>query len=148
MDAQADLSLRWAHMPFAGFVVRWLIWTLSIFLTLYLNSGQDYWIGLTDEIIEGIWMWSSSGAQANYTDWGPGEPNSNHGNQDCAFYHSGEQYMWADIACSSTDFRPLCEKRWVLSVHKGTKPTLTRSTKILPYAISKQYRSRSACAFM
>ena len=23
-DAQADLSLRWAHMPFCGFVMPWL----------------------------------------------------------------------------------------------------------------------------
>ena len=26
VDAQADLSLRWAHSHFAGFVMRWLIW--------------------------------------------------------------------------------------------------------------------------
>ena len=25
MDAQADLSLRWAHTHFVGFVMRWLI---------------------------------------------------------------------------------------------------------------------------
>ena len=24
-DAQADLSLRWAYLPFVGFVMRWLI---------------------------------------------------------------------------------------------------------------------------
>ena len=27
-DAQADLSLRWAHSQFVGFVVRWLIFTV------------------------------------------------------------------------------------------------------------------------
>ena len=26
-DAQADLSLRWAHSHFVGFVMRWLIWS-------------------------------------------------------------------------------------------------------------------------
>ena len=25
-DAQADLSLRWAHTHFVGFVISWLIW--------------------------------------------------------------------------------------------------------------------------
>ena len=27
-DAQADLSLLWAHSHFVGFIMRWLIWTL------------------------------------------------------------------------------------------------------------------------
>ena len=27
-EAQADLSLRWAHMPFVGFVMRWHKWSL------------------------------------------------------------------------------------------------------------------------
>ena len=85
-----------------------------IYLTiLYIHTGQDYWIGLTDELIEGMWLWQSSGIPANYTDWGPGEPNSYHGDQDCVFYHSGENYMWADINCLSSEFRPLCEKRSV-----------------------------------
>ena len=26
-DAKADLSLRWAHSHFVGFVMRWLIWS-------------------------------------------------------------------------------------------------------------------------
>ena len=26
VDTKADLSLRWAHMPFVGYFVRWLIW--------------------------------------------------------------------------------------------------------------------------
>ena len=26
-DAQADLSLGWAHSHFVGFVMRWLIWS-------------------------------------------------------------------------------------------------------------------------
>ena len=28
-DAEADLSLRWAHTHFVGFVMLWLIWDLS-----------------------------------------------------------------------------------------------------------------------
>ena len=27
VDAQADLSLGWAHSHFVGFVMRWLIWS-------------------------------------------------------------------------------------------------------------------------
>ena len=29
VDAQADLSLRWAHTHFVGFVMSWLTWALE-----------------------------------------------------------------------------------------------------------------------
>ena len=30
-DAQANLSLRWAHSHFVGFVMSWLIWLSAMF---------------------------------------------------------------------------------------------------------------------
>ena len=51
-DAQADLSLRWAHTHFVGFVMSWLLWLIShislcgifllfsaFFLCFYLGSN-------------------------------------------------------------------------------------------------------------
>ena len=60
--------------------------------------------------MEGVWVWHWNDQPANYTGWGPGEPNSN-GDQDCVFINVNENYMWADIQCTNT-FRPLCEKRY------------------------------------
>ena len=43
-DAQADLSLRWAHTHFVGFVMRWLIYTCMTILSYrthqVLAAGQ------------------------------------------------------------------------------------------------------------
>ena len=39
---------------------------------------RDLWIGLTDEVTEGTFVWSS-GAPVTFTDWNPGEPNNGNG---------------------------------------------------------------------
>ena len=40
---QADLSLRWVHMPFVGFVMGWLIWAApSEFVTYRLCEQRRF----------------------------------------------------------------------------------------------------------
>ena len=51
------------------------------------------WIGLTDEVNEGVWRWVT-GEAYSYTSWNPGEPN-NAGNEDYVqFVGSGK---WNDL---------------------------------------------------
>ena len=33
-------------------------------------------MGLTDEMVEGFWRWTSSGRVANFTNWHPGQPDN------------------------------------------------------------------------
>ena len=40
-DAQADLSLRWVHTHFVGFVMSWLKWKKCIWWICTCNSGTD-----------------------------------------------------------------------------------------------------------
>merc|ERR1711997_1428383 len=55
------------------------------------------WLGLTDLKNVGTFLWSSSGQEANYTNWHPGQPNNAGGNEHCAHY--GGTNQWSDRQC-------------------------------------------------
>ena len=52
------------------------------------------WIGLTDEAVEGTWVWSS-GEPVTYTNWAGGQPSGNTG-QDYAQMNWGGTGLWDD----------------------------------------------------
>ncbi|KAK3603507.1 hypothetical protein CHS0354_030360 [Potamilus streckersoni] len=67
------------------------------------------WVGATDLVFEGEWVWSESQGklpEQHYTNWYPGEPNNLGSNENClTIINSG---YWNDIACS-TLLHYLCE---------------------------------------
>ena len=68
-------------------------------------------MGLSDEMVEGFWRWTSSGRVANFTNWHPGQPDNAGSVEDCAYFAGvGWNNEWDDHTCSS-NFTPLCEKR-------------------------------------
>ena len=70
-----------------------------------------YWLGMTDEVVEGIWKWSDTDTKVEVTDWYPGEPQDAGAGEDCAVYSPGhEEFKWADVGCARK-FLPLCEKQ-------------------------------------
>merc|ERR1719456_1043822 len=81
-------------------------------------GGVNCWIGATDEIVEGHWIWQ---ADEKYVDaenayWAPGEPNNWGGAEDCAcLYNDGLGILpvlkpgyWADANCG-TPMYALCK---------------------------------------
>lgn len=57
-----------------------------------------FWIGFTDQDLEGTFTWKHNNENSEYTNWGAGEPN-NGGNEDCAVIPS-PLYKWNDDKCS------------------------------------------------
>ncbi len=73
-------------------------------------SAYDPWIGLTDQAVEGTWVWSS-GQAASYTHWAGGQPN----NWDDWWGGEADYGLlltdgtWADYRADHTDWRGLIE---------------------------------------
>ncbi|KAG8261889.1 mannose binding [Homalodisca vitripennis] len=69
----------------------------------FWTSGTNY--------PEGHWIWMSTGdTLPDFTDWLPGEPNNNGGNENCLHLveSNNQGYMWNDIPCTELMY-PICE---------------------------------------
>jgi len=56
------------------------------------------WLGLTDQLNEGQFIWSESGEDVSYSHWNGGEPNNAGGDEDCVTWSAANG--WNDAACS------------------------------------------------
>lgn len=71
--------------------------TQSSSLSLTLAS---YWIGLSDIIQEGTYVWQTTQQRPDFADWGSGEPNDLHHNEDCIELYQVKNFHWNDAPCS------------------------------------------------
>lgn len=79
-DAYADAQAR------GGYLATIMSEAENIFLTALTLTAEGYleaWIGLTDELDEGVFVWVT-GEPLAYTNWAPGEPkdDQNFGGED------------------------------------------------------------------
>ncbi|XP_062614686.1 perlucin-like [Saccostrea cucullata] len=75
-----------------------------------MAHGHNYWIGLTDAIFENEWLWMSTQKEAQYTNWGPFQPDNDQHMEDCAdIAFFGQHGLWNDENCD-TKQHFICEK--------------------------------------
>ena len=77
----------------------------------FSDDDAHVWLGATDEIQEGVFVWYKIEQPVKYTDWGPSEPNSNDLNEieDCLVMWSAYRWEWADLNCDERAYF-VCEK--------------------------------------
>ena len=83
------------------------------FIQTNLGINNHVWIGLTDEVNEGTYVWATGESFGDYTNWASGQPDASqdHGGM---YYHTGE--WWDDHGTDSY--------RYVLEI-PSLSPTLT-----------------------
>jgi len=75
-------------------------WVYGLTATTY---GR-LWIGYSDEVTEGTWVWDD-GWTGSYTTWANGEPNNNAGGEDWAVTNwSGNN--WNDLPDAGPGYQP------------------------------------------
>ena len=74
--------------------------------SLYASQGWDMWLGLSDQIVEGTWVWSDGGTLGSpgytYSNWSGSEPNG--GTSENAAVISWWDGKWYDINVNDTRY--------------------------------------------
>ncbi|XP_063150072.1 hepatic lectin-like [Candoia aspera] len=72
------------------------------------TRGERYWIGLSDDNVEGQWRWvDNTDYRTSFKNWKKGEPNDHGGGEDCAQIHEAGE--WNDVPCNLKSFY-VCKK--------------------------------------
>lgn len=61
------------------------------------------WLSLTDQILEGDWLWYTTLQtlnQTGYKNWNSGEPNQSFKDENCVEYSFGRGFGWNDDYCN------------------------------------------------
>lgn len=70
-------------------------------------ADENWWLGLTDEDVEGYWQWYDTDTPVSFTNWHPGQLDDA-GGEDCAVFSFRLNYDWADVDCTKL-FEAICE---------------------------------------
>ncbi|KAL4218175.1 hypothetical protein ACF0H5_022911 [Mactra antiquata] len=70
------------------------------------HQTHSWWMGLTDQDIEGVWKWFDTDTVAAFTDWDPSQPDPSE--EDCGVFWLAFDFKWGDVPCTSS-FPPICE---------------------------------------
>jgi len=74
------------------------------------GTNHIYWIGYTDQTVEGTWVWSS-GELSSYTNWATGQPDDGNSSQTQDFAVTGGAWglNWDDVEDGAADYIAILE---------------------------------------
>ncbi|XP_019642717.1 PREDICTED: cell wall protein DAN4-like [Branchiostoma belcheri] len=106
------LDARWTCRTEGGTLAMPKDASTNEFLVSLKNDEDEYgkfWLGLErSEEVSVDWKWADGTRLGHYSAWGPGEPNNDKNDEDCAHYiYKGT--AWNDAPCSMDDIKPICQ---------------------------------------
>ena len=73
------------------------------------NHTTSFWVGGTDDAIEGVWTWQGTEKPLTYFNWYPGQPENNTSSEDCLCLFGHDNFRWHDAVCGEK-FHIICEQ--------------------------------------
>ena len=76
-------------------------------------------LGASDSVEDGVWVWQGSKTNVSFTDWAPGKPLSEIGikdDEDCLAMLAVGGFQWDDFSCSFNRYY-ICEKEPAITVN-------------------------------
>ncbi|MFK8186094.1 MAG: NF038122 family metalloprotease [Phormidesmis sp.] len=88
-DAQAEAELLGGNLATINDA------TEEAWLQQTFGTAEGFWIGLTDEAVEGQFEWVN-GEDVTYTNWAPGKPDNSRGEQHYTYINQSGGTQWND----------------------------------------------------
>lgn len=67
------------------------------FVASLAPTNTTIWIGASDTVLEGTWVWLDGENWGGYANWGGSNPNNSRGKENCALTVNGK---WNDVDCN------------------------------------------------
>ncbi|XP_002119657.2 alpha-N-acetylgalactosamine-specific lectin-like [Ciona intestinalis] len=78
---------------------------------LPVTTREDYWIGLTDRVTDGQFVWADGTPLTNkQKNWRVNEPSNYGGSEDCVGENFSHSLKWNDYPCDYGELYALCER--------------------------------------
>ncbi|XP_052083683.1 perlucin-like [Mytilus californianus] len=62
-------------------------------------GSKFYFLGGSDIVTEGEWIWTTSRTNFTVTNWTPSAPSDDKGKENCLEMRKGAGYQWNDVHC-------------------------------------------------
>ena len=73
-----------------------------------LTPSDTFWVGGTDDVVEGAWLWYDTDTPITFFSWSPGQPQ-NGSTEDCLCLFGQHGFLWDDALCADK-YHFICEQ--------------------------------------